>query len=88
MIATALKIQNATGNAVTDFSTMIMAKKLMQNFANMTQDEQAKAMFEYSAHLASLTATLVTSACLTESQMDAMISDIKEFDKLGEEFNG
>jgi len=42
-------------------------------------------MFMYSAHLASLTATLVTHVTLTESQLDEMMSAIKEFDQLGKD---
>ena len=85
MISTALAIQNATGEAVTDIQTMILAKSIYANKNTMTNDEFAEAMFEYSAHLASLTATLVTSACLTKSQLDEMINTIKEMDELGKE---
>jgi hypothetical protein len=87
MIATALQIQNATGEAVTDISTMIIAKSIFDNFNEMTQDEMANALFAYSAHLSSLTATLVTGILLTEAQLDEMVSEIKEFDELGKEFN-
>lgn len=85
MIATALQIQSATGEAVTDFSTMIKAKSIYDNRATMTSDEFSQALFDYSAHLASLTATLVTHACLTESQLDEMIDVIKEFEEIGKE---
>jgi len=85
MISTALAIQNATGEAVTDFSTLIMAKTIANTRANMTEDEFAEALFNYSAHLASLTATLVTSACLTESELNDMIETIKEMDSIGKD---
>lgn len=83
MISTAVAIQDACGNAVIDFSTLIKAKQIASHRETMTEDEFAEAMFEYSAHLASLTATLVTSACLTKSQLDEMINTIKEMDELG-----
>ena len=85
MISTALAIQNATGDAVTDFSTLIMAKTIANTRADMTEDEFAEALFKYSAHLASLTATLVTSACLTESELNDMIETIKEMDSIGKD---
>jgi len=85
MIATAIQIQEATGEAVVDFSTLIKAKSIYDNRETMTNDEFTQALWDYSAHLASLTATLVTNICLTETQMDEMISVIKEFDELGKE---
>jgi hypothetical protein len=51
----------------------------------MSDNDFARALFEYSALLSSLTATLVTNVLLTESEMDAMINDIKEFDNLGKD---
>lgn len=85
MISTALAIQNATGDAVTDFSTLIMAKSIASNHSTMTEDEFAEAMFNYSAHLASLTASLVTHACLTETQLNDMLETIKEMDSMGKD---
>ena len=87
MIATALQIQQATGDAVTDISTMMLAKNIFQNHNTMTNDELSEALFQYSAHLSALTATLVTHACLTETQINDMVSDIKEFEDLGKEMN-
>ena len=51
----------------------------------MTEEEFAKALFMYSAHLSALTATLVTSACLTQSQLDEMIDTIKEMESMGKD---
>ena len=87
MIATALQIQQATGDAVTDISTMMLAKNIFENHNTMTNDELSEALFEYSAHLSALTATLVTHACLTKTQINDMVSDIKEFENLGKEMN-
>ena len=85
MISTALAIQTATQDAVMDESVMVMASAMYHNKDEMTTEDFAKALFMYSAHLSALTATLVTSACLTESQMDEMMSSIKEFEVLGKE---
>jgi uncharacterized membrane protein (DUF106 family) len=42
-------------------------------------------LFQYSAQLIALTANLVTSVLLTEEQMTAMMSELKEFQELGKE---
>jgi hypothetical protein len=85
MLATAIALQQATQEAVHDEEVMGMASALYHNRSEMTGDEFARAMFIYSAHLASLTATLVTHVTLTESQLDEMMNSIKEFDSLGKE---
>lgn len=82
MLSTALAIQEATQEAVMDNSVMSMASAMYHNKDEMTTEDFAKALFIYSAHLSALTATLVTSACLTESQLDEMMNTIKEFDSL------
>ena len=85
MISTALAIQMATQEAVTDESVMGMASALYHHRNEMTNDEFAKAMFRYSAHLSAMTATLVTHACLTESQINDMLETIKEMDSMGKD---
>jgi repressor of nif and glnA expression len=83
MISTAIAIQMATQEAVTDESVMDMASALYHHRNEMTNDEFAQAMFRYSAHLSAMTATLVTHACLTESQINDMLETIKEMDSMG-----
>lgn len=85
MIATALALQEATGNAVIDITTMIKAKSIYNARNEMTDQEFADALFEYSAHLASVTATLVTHAVMTESQLKDLISTIHEMDTMGKD---
>lgn len=85
MISTALAIQEATQEAVMDNSVMSMASAMYHNKDEMSTEDFAKALFIYSAHLSALTATLVTSVCLTESQIDEMMNTIKEFDNLGKD---
>ena len=84
MLSTALAIQEATQDAVMDDSVMSMASAMYHGKDEMTSEEFAKAMFIYSAHLSALTATLVTSVCLTESQINEMMDTINEFDSLGQ----
>ena len=85
MLATALALQEATQEAVHDESVMDMAAAIYHHRHDISEDEFIKMMYMYSAHLASLTATLVTHVTLTESQLDEMISSIKEFDQLGKD---
>lgn len=85
MIATAIAIQDATQEAVHNQMSMDLASHLFHARNEMSDNDFARALFEYSAMLSSLTATLVTNALLTEEQMDAMISDIKEFEELGKD---
>ena len=85
MIATAIAIQDATASAVHDEMIMDMAGHLYHARNEMTDEEFAQFLFKYSASLSALTATLVTSVCLTESQMNDMVDTIKEFDQLEQE---
>lgn len=85
MLSTALAIQNATQEAVMDEGIMSFASMMYHHKDEMTNDEFARAMFEYSASLSALTATLVTSVCLTETQLDEMMNTIKEFEALGKD---
>ena len=85
MIATALAIQDATGNAVVDISSMLLAKNIYQNHSTMTAEEMREALWQYSTHIASLTATMVTHACFTEKQMDELMETIKEMETMGKD---
>jgi len=87
MIATALKIQDATKEAVMNNLTMSIAKDLYHNKDIMDIEQFAEGLFTYSAHLASLTATLVMEACLTKSQLDEMISTVKEMEAMGKDLD-
>jgi len=85
MLSTALAIQTATSEAVHDESVMGIASMIFHGRNEMSEDEFAKAMFMYSAHLSALTATLVTHACLTESEINDMINTINEMEDLGKD---
>ena len=85
MISTAMALQEATGNAVTDFSTMERIRDIFLGRESMTDNQFVEAIFEYSAHLSSLTATLVTSVCLSKDQINEMVETLKEFDSLNKE---
>jgi hypothetical protein len=85
MLSTAMALQEVTSNAVTDYSTMERARDIFLGRESMTDDEFARAIFQYSAHLSSLTATLVTSVCLSKDQINEMVETLKEFDSLSKE---
>jgi hypothetical protein len=85
MLATALAIQEATQDAVHDEQIMDMARAIYLSRNEVSEDEYLRMIYLYSASLSALTATLVTSVTLTESQLDEMMSSIKEFDQLGKD---
>ena len=87
MISTALAIQDATRDAIFDNETVSMVKEIIESRNMLDEDALTRALFQYSAHLTALTATLVTSVCLTKEQLDSMVDTIREFDKLGKEAN-
>ena len=85
MIATAIKLQEASRDAVHDEMVMEIVKHIV-SIRDVVDDESfIKEMYNYSAMLSAMTTTLVTHALLTESQIDEMMSSINEFDKLGKD---
>ena len=85
MISTALAIQDATKNAVHDESVMDMAASIYHHRHEVSEDEFIRMMYVYSAHLSAMTATLVTHACLTESQLNDMLETIREMETMGKD---
>ena len=85
MISTALAIQDATKEAVHDDSVMEMAAAIYHSRHEINEDEFIRMMYVYSAHLSALTATLVTHACLTETQLNDMLDTIKEMESMGKD---
>lgn len=85
MIATAMKLQEASRDAVHDEMVMEIVKHIV-SIRNEVDDESfIKEMYNYSAMLSAMTTTLVTHALLTEKEINDMINEIKEFDKIGED---
>jgi len=85
MISTAIAIQNATKEAVYDESVMEMARMLFNTKDVVNEETFAEAIFQYSAHLSAMTATLVTHAILTKSQLDDMLNTIREMEQMGKD---
>jgi len=82
MISTAFAIQEATKDAIFDNETVSMIKEIIESKDMLDEDALTRALFQYSAHLTALTATLVTTICLTKEQLESMIDTMKEFDQL------
>jgi hypothetical protein len=85
MLATAIALQEVTKNAVHDEEVMDLAAAIYHHRNDMSGEEFAQALYMYSAHLSALTTTLATHALLTETQLDEMLTSIKEFEVLGKE---
>ncbi len=85
MIATAIALQDATKEAVMDRYSLGMAGMLFKERDSVTDEEFQQMLFEYSAHLSALTASLVMNVVLTKSQLDEMIDTIKEMDSMGKD---
>lgn len=85
MIATALQIQDATGDAVINIETLIRARDIFRNRDIVSDEEFQSMLFEYSAHLSALTASMVTTVLLTEEQFTQMNNEIREFDNMAKD---
>lgn len=85
MISTALAIQEATQEAVHDEGVMEHAAHLLHSRTEATEEEFVRMLFQYSAHLSAMTSTLVTHACLTESQIRDLINTIEEMETMGKD---
>lgn len=85
MIATAIALQDATKESVMNKMTLGLAGMLYKERDTATDEEFQDMIFQYSAHLSALTASLVLEAVLTKSQLDEMIDTIKEMDTMGKD---
>ena len=85
MIATAIKLQEATQEAVHDEMIMALASQLLHSREEVDEKTFAKMIFNYSAMLSSMTTTLVTNALLTESQLHDLLDTIKEMESMGKD---
>lgn len=85
MIATAIKLQEASRDAIHDDMIMEIARHIV-SIRNVVDDNSfIKEMFNYSTTLSAMTTTLVAHALLTEQQLNDMVQTIKEMDTVGEE---
>ena len=85
MIATALKVQQATGESLVFPEVLNSAREIAIELCEgdaTKLNRIAELMYKYSATLASITATNVTFALLSESEIDTMANEIREYDNL------
>ena len=85
MIATAIKLQEASKDAVHDDMIMEIVKHIVDIRNVVDENSFIREMYNYSATLSAMTTTLVAHALLTEEQLNDMLEAIKEMDTVGEE---
>lgn len=88
MLATAIKLQEASRDAVHDEMMMVCVKHILDIRNEVNDEEFIKELYQYSALLASLTTSLVTSVLLTESELNDMLSTINEIESMEDIVNG
>ena len=88
-IVKAMKIADASKEAMTDFNVMLAAAEIYKTAMNNPTDEEMQHLiFKYSAILTANVSTRITSILMTESELDEMISDIQMFDEIGKSVLG
>jgi len=84
-IATAMKIQQASAEALTSDEVMSSARDMAMELCEgdfSKLNHIAELMFRYSATLSAMTATTVAYACLGEQLMSNIADEIREFDTI------
>jgi hypothetical protein len=90
-IANAIKIADASKEAVTHPLVMFQAKQMMDTILGenvIPSEEILRALFKYSSILSATTASRVTEVLLTESEMESMMDDIHEIETIGRDVLG
>jgi hypothetical protein len=91
VLATALKIQEATGIALTDEEVLESARDIALELCEGDSDKLCRIshmMYHYSAILAASVATRVTMATMSESDFSAMCDEIREYEMITDEVLG
>ena len=82
-IVTAMKIADATKDAITDMECMFAAAEIYKAAMNNPTDEEMQHLiFKYSAILTASVSTHVTSVIMTESQFNNMVAEVEMFDEI------
>ena len=82
MYAQAFALQDATVSAIHNEAVMFLAGDLLTNHTYMDEEQFVDALYNYSAFLASVTATLATEQLLTPDQLDSLMATIEEMNML------
>ena len=82
-IVKAMKIADASKEAITDFKVMMAAAEIYKAAMNNPTDEQMQHLiFKYSAILTANVTTRITSILMTESEFNSMVSEVEMFDEI------
>ena len=82
-IVTAMKIADASKEAMTDFNVMMAAAEIYKSAMNNPTDEEMQHLiFKYSAILTANVSTRITSILMTESDFNSMVSEVEMFDEI------
>jgi hypothetical protein len=83
-IAIAIQISDACKSAVNDEETRMAAMNMFLELGAEPNEQTIRALFRFMAHLTSRTATNVISVCLTESEISAMIGELRDIGEIDE----
>ena len=82
-IVTAMKIADASKEAMTDFNVMMAAAEVYKTAMNNPTDEEMQHLiFKYSALLTANVTTRITSILMTESEFNSMVDEVQMFDEI------
>ena len=84
MISTAVALQDATGNAIISPDTLVQASFIANNREHMTDEQFASVLFNYSAHIATLTASLVVGVVMSKEDVENLLSTMEELEDMGQ----
>ena len=84
-IALATQLADAGKDAMFDFDAMMLAKEIMELAPS---DEMSSLLFKFAGTISAGTATRITSLLMTESDFNAMVSEIEMFDEIEKEVLG
>lgn len=74
-LSTSFALSEAANKAMSDDSVRLPALVLQQTYQQMNPDEFLEALFQFSANLTSITASLVTEVFMTEEQIKEMVAE-------------
>ena len=89
-IVTALKIQDASAEAIKDPLVIMLGKELLDIADNeyKTKEDMLRILFKYSSMLSAVCASNTAEALLSPAEFDSMLGDIQEFEQIGDEVLG
>ena len=83
-LSTSFALTEAVNVAMSDDSVRIPALMLQASYLEMDKDEFIEALFQFSANLTSVTASLVTEVFMTQEEIKKMVDETYELALLGQ----